>query len=77
MAGGVLSLTTTERLQVAVLPQSSVAVQVRVAVYVPAHEPGVELSKCVIVTLASHMSMAVASNHCGVFGHSTIGLIGS
>jgi hypothetical protein len=32
MVGGVLSWTTMERLQVAVLPQSSVAVQVLVAV---------------------------------------------
>ena len=44
MVGGVLSRTTIERLQDDVLPQSSVAVQVRVAVYAPAHEPGVDAS---------------------------------
>jgi hypothetical protein len=76
MAGGVLSLTTIERLQVEVLPQSSVAVHVRVTVYVPAHEPGVDPSICEMSTFASHASLAVASNHKGVFGHST-GLIGS
>ena len=76
IVGGVLSRTTIERLQVAVLPQSSVAVQVRVAVYVPAHEPGVDPSTCVMMTVASQASKAVASIQTGVFGQS-IGLIGS
>ena len=49
--GGVLSTTTTERLQVAVLPQSSVAVHVLVTVYVPGHVPGVELSENVMATV--------------------------
>ena len=51
MVGGVISCTTIDLLQVAVLPQSSVAVQVLVAVYVPGHVPGVELSENVIATV--------------------------
>ena len=46
-----ISCTTIERLQVAVLPQSSVAVHVLVAVYVPGHVPGVELSENVMATV--------------------------
>jgi len=51
MVGGVISCTTIELLQVAVLPQSSVAVHVLVAVYVPAHNPGVDESANVTVTV--------------------------
>ena len=76
IVGGVISITTIERLQVAVLPQLSVAVQVRVTVYVPAHEPGVDASRCIMSTFGSHASLAVASNHNGVFGQLT-GLIGT
>ena len=66
--GGVLSRTTIERLQVAVFPQSSVAVQVLVAVYVPGHDPGVEESENVIATVPSQASVAVAATHVGVAG---------
>src|SRR6187549_2596018 len=41
IVGGVISCTTIVPLQVDVLPQSSVAVHVRVVLYVPTHEPGV------------------------------------
>ena len=51
IAGGALSMTTIVRLHVAVLPQSSVAVHVLVAVYVPGHVPGVELSENVMATV--------------------------
>ena len=51
MVGGVISCTTMVRLHVAVLPQSSVAVQVLVAVYIPGHEPGVDVSVNVIATV--------------------------
>ena len=57
-----------ERLQVAVFPQSSVAVHVRVAVYAPVHEPGVDESSNVIDTVASHASVAVGATHVGVAG---------
>ena len=44
IVGGVLSSTTIDLLQVAVFPQSSVAVHVLVAVYVPGQDPGVDES---------------------------------
>ena len=70
MVGTVLSRTTIEALQVAVLPQSSVAVHVRVAVYVPVHVPGVEESTKVTATVASHASAAVGAFQVGVAGQS-------
>ena len=51
MVGGVISCTTMVLLQVAVLPQSSVAVHVLVAEYVPGHVPGVEVSANVTDTV--------------------------
>ena len=68
MVGGVISCTTIDLLQLAVLPQSSVAVQVLVAVYVPGHVPGVELSLNVTATVPSHASVAVGATHVGVAG---------
>ena len=68
IVGGVLSRTTIEALQVAVLPQSSVAVHVRVAVYVPVHVPGVEESVKVTVTVPSHASATVGAFHSGTAG---------
>ena len=68
MVGGVLSWTTIELLQVAVLPQASVAVQVLVAVYVPGQLPGVEESEKVTVTLPSQASVAVGATQFGVAG---------
>jgi hypothetical protein len=44
IVGAVTSRTTMVALQEAVLPQSSVAVQVRVVLYVPAHDPAVVTS---------------------------------
>ena len=63
-----LSTTTTERLQVAVLPQSSVAVHVLVAVYEPGQVEGVEESVKVMATLPSHASVAVGATQFGVAG---------
>src|SRR6187551_3407320 len=71
IVGGVISCTTMVPLQVAVLPQSSVAVQVRVVLYVPAQEPGVVASTKVIVTVASHASVAVGGVNTGKAGQST------
>jgi hypothetical protein len=63
-----------EAAQVAALPQSSVAVHVRVAVYVPVQVPGVEESTKVTSTVASHASATVGSFHVGAVGQS-IGLV--
>ncbi len=57
-----------ERLQVAVFPQSSVAVHVRVVVYVPVQDPGVEESTKVTVTVASQASVATGATHTGTAG---------
>src|SRR5688572_814928 len=59
MAGGVISCTLMARLQVDVLPQSSVAVQVRVTVYSAGQSPGVVTSAKVTATAVSHASVAV------------------
>ena len=68
MVGGVTSCTTMVRLQVELLPQSSVAVQVRVTLYVPAQEPCVVASENVIATVASQASVAVGAFHTGTAG---------
>ena len=70
MAGGVISCTLIERLQVDVLPQSSVAVQVRVTVYSAGQSPGVVASENVTATEASQASLAVAAPKVGVAGQS-------
>ncbi len=49
-------------------PQSSVAVHVRVTLYVPAHDPCVVASVNVIVTVASHASVAVGAVKSGTDG---------
>lgn len=70
MEGGVLSVTEMVRLQIAVLPQSSVAVHVRNKVYSCGQVPGVVASDDEIATLASHASVAVGGPQTGVLGHS-------
>ena len=67
--GGVVSTTVMVWLQLAELPQSSVAVQVRVCVPVPGQAPGVNASVKVTVGVASQVSVAVAAGKTGVFGH--------
>jgi hypothetical protein len=62
----VISCTTIVPLQVAELPQSSVAVQVLVTLKFPGHVPGVETSVKVIVTLGSQASVAVGGINTGV-----------
>ena len=52
----------------AVLPQSSVAVQVLATLYVFGHEPGVATSEKVMVTLGSQESVAVGGVKTGVAG---------
>jgi len=68
IVGGVLSCTTIDLLQVAVLLQSSVAVHVLVTVKVPGQEPGVVASEKVIATLASQASVAVGALNAGTAG---------
>jgi len=69
IVGGVMSCTTIVRLQVDELLQSSVAVQVRVTLYV-LPQPGVVTSDEVIATLASHASVALALPKFGALGQS-------
>src|SRR5678809_1025818 len=71
IVGGVISCTTIVLLQVAVFPQSSVAVQVRVVLYVFGHEPGVDASENVIETLGSQASVAVGAVNTGNAGQLT------
>ena len=68
IVGGVTSRTTIVRLHVELLPQSSVAVHVLVTLYVPAHDPCVVASVNVIVTVASHASVAVGGVNTGTAG---------
>ena len=68
IVGAVISRTTMEALHVAVFPQSSVAIHVRVTLYVPAHDPCVVASVNVIDTVASHASVAAGATHVGVPG---------
>ena len=68
IVGGMISCTTMVPLQVAVLPQSSVAVQVLVTLKLPGHVPGVVTSEKVRVKLRSHASVAVGAKNAGVAG---------
>jgi len=68
IVGGVISCTTIVPLQVAVLPQSSVAVQVLVTLKLPGHVPGVVRSEKVMATVRSHASVAVGGVKTGVAG---------
>src|SRR6187431_408942 len=67
IVGGVTSCTVMVRLQVAVFPQSSVAVQVRVTLLIPV-QFGVDTSLKEIATLPSQPSFAVAAPKVGVAG---------
>src|SRR5690349_20947654 len=66
ITGGVTSSTLIVCVAVAVLPQSSVAVHVRVIENEPAQAPGVVTSLKVSSTSASHRSVAVGVVHDGV-----------
>src|SRR6188474_1557281 len=78
MLGGVLSSTLIVRLQVAVLPQSSVAVQVRVTLGIPVQLAEVT-SLNVMDTEASQASLAVAAPKVGtdgqLIGDTTVGQV--
>jgi len=68
IVGGVLSWTTIVALHVAVLAQSSVAVQVLVTLKAPRQAPGVVASEKVTVTVPSHPSDTVGGLKVGVAG---------
>jgi hypothetical protein len=68
MVGGVISCTTMVALQVAVLPQSSIAVHVLVTLKLPGQVPGVVTSENVTVTVPSHASVTVGGVNTGVAG---------
>jgi hypothetical protein len=68
IVGGVTSCTTMVPLQVAVLPQSSVAVHVLVTLKLAEQVPGVVTSENVMLTLGSHASVAVGGVNTGVAG---------
>jgi hypothetical protein len=72
ITGAVVSCTKIVALQVDELPQESVAVQVLVTEYSAGHAPGVVTSSNVIVTDASHASVAVANPNVGVAGQSIV-----
>src|SRR5512145_363583 len=66
--GAVSSTTWMVALHEALLPQSSVAVQVRVTLYSAGHVPLVVTSANVTVGVASHASVTVGGVNTGVFG---------
>src|SRR5258706_6084173 len=72
IVGAVLSVTEIVLLQVEELPQSSVAVQVRVTENSCGQLPGVVIVENVGMTLGSHKSEAVAEPKLGLLGHSTV-----
>src|SRR4030095_3899579 len=74
ITGAVLSVTEMVRLQVEGLPQSSVAVQVRVTENSARQLLGVVTLLAAISTLTSQASDAVAGPNEGEPGHSTVGL---
>jgi hypothetical protein len=69
--GGVLSVTVMVWLAVRVLPQTSVAVQVRVTLYSCGQPPGVVTSANLSLGAGSQASVTVGVAKLGVAGHST------
>ena len=72
MTGAVLSITLIICDVVEALPQSSVAVQVRVTLYICGHVPGVVTSPKVNETVASQASVAVGVVKTGMLGQKTV-----
>jgi hypothetical protein len=72
ITGGVVSSTLMVCDAVLVLPQSSVAVHVRVTLYSAGQAPGVVTSLKVNVGVASNASVTVGVVKTGVFGHSIV-----
>src|SRR5664279_5343925 len=59
------------------LPQASVAIQLRVTLYEPAHEPGVVISLNTRVNAEPQASLAVATANTGTAGQSIVESAGS
>jgi hypothetical protein len=78
MVGGALSCTEMVcEHAVALLPQSSVAVQVRVVVYIPGQPPSTVLFPLMLIsTFKSQSSVAMGTPKDGMEGHSTVVLDG-
>jgi len=72
ITGGVLSVTLMVCVFVAVFPQASVAVQVRVMLYSCGHGPAVVTSTKVRTTPGSQRSVAVGMVKAGANGHSML-----
>ena len=72
ITGAVISCTWMVCVAVEVLPQASVAVQVLVVLYDPAHDPGVVTSLEVRVNALPQASTAVAMANTGVDGQSRV-----
>ena len=72
IVGGVVSCTMMVWLQLAALPQWSVAVQVRVTLKFCGQLPGVVTSENVTVGFGSHASDTVGGGKLGVSGHSIV-----
>src|SRR3989442_6357757 len=72
MLGAVVSTTLMVWLPVLLLPQWSVAVQVRVTLLACGQEPGVVTSAKVTVELGSHASVAVGVANDDEAGHSMV-----
>ena len=72
ITGAVTSCTFIVWEAVELLPQPSVAVQVRVTLYDPAQSPGVVTSSKVSVAPLPHASVAVAIANTGVAGQSIV-----
>jgi len=71
ITGPVLSVTAMVRLQVEVLPQASVAVQVRRTLNSWAQMPLGVVRSTEVITGVPHPSVAVAAGNVGTAGHST------
>ena len=73
MTGGVVSTTVIVWLTgLLVLPQASVAVQVRVMLYVPGQTPGVVTSTGGLSVALPQVSLAVGVLNVGSVGHSIV-----
>ena len=76
ITGATVSCTLMVCEAVAVFPQASVAVQVRVTEYEPAQAPFVVTSLNVNVNVLPHSSVAVACANCGVAGQEIVDVAG-
>jgi hypothetical protein len=69
MTGAVVSITVIVWLALLVLLQASVAIQVRVSVKLPAHEPSARISLKLMAGLLSQLSVAAGEPALGTASH--------